>query len=108
MSGDDALAVPMISVGACGVISVASNVIPAEVVATIHAALDNDFVKARELHLKYHQLFSDMFVDTNPIPVKAAMAMKGMINETYRLPMCAMDESKKAILRATLEAAGVL
>jgi len=108
MSGDDALAVPMISVGACGVISVASNVIPAEVVATIHAALNNDFVKARELHLKYHQLFSDMFVDTNPIPVKAAMAMKGMINETYRLPMCAMDESKKAILRATLEATGVL
>ena len=108
MSGDDALALPMISVGACGVISVASNVIPAEVVSIIHAALGDDFVKARELHLKYHQLFSDMFIDTNPIPVKAAMAMKGLIQETYRLPMCALDDGKKAILRATLEQAGVL
>ena len=108
MSGDDALALPMISVGACGVISVASNLIPAEVVSVVHAALNGDFETARELHLKYHQLFSDMFVDTNPIPIKAAMAMKGMIEETYRLPMCAMDESKKVILRNTLENAGVL
>ena len=108
MSGDDALALPMISVGACGVISVASNVIPAEVVSIVHAALDHDFVKARELHLKYHQLFSDMFIDTNPIPVKAAMAMKGLIEETYRLPMCSTTDDKKAVLRATLEAAGVL
>jgi len=108
MSGDDALALPMISVGACGVISVASNLIPAEVVSVVHAALKGDFETARELHLKYHQLFSDMFVDTNPIPIKAAMAMKGMIEETYRLPMCAMDESKKVILRNTLENAGVL
>ncbi|MCK4564202.1 MAG: dihydrodipicolinate synthase family protein, partial [Verrucomicrobia bacterium] len=85
-----------------------SNVIPAEVVAIIHAALDNDFVKARELHLKYHQLFSDMFIDTNPIPVKAAMAMRGLIEETYRLPMCPMTDAKKDVLRASMESAGVL
>ena len=108
MSGDDALALPMISVGACGVISVVSNLIPAEVVAIIHAALAGDYATAQKLHLKYHQLFSDMFIDTNPIPVKAAMAMKGLIEETYRLPMCSMTAEKKAVLRASLEAVGVL
>lgn len=108
LSGDDSLALPMISVGACGVISVASNVIPSEVVAIIHAALDGDYATARKLHLKYHQLFSDMFIDTNPIPVKAAMAMKGLIEETYRLPMCSMTEDKKAVLEASLKNAGAL
>ena len=108
LSGDDALALPMISVGACGVISVASNLIPAEVVSLVHAALAGDYAIAQQLHLKYHPIFSDMFIDTNPIPVKAAMAMKGLIEETYRLPMCSMEEAKKEVLRATLESAGVL
>lgn len=108
MSGDDALAVPMIKEGACGVISVASNIIPAEVVALIRAALAGDYATAGELHLKYEQLFSDLFIDTNPIPIKAAMAMNGLLDETYRLPMCSMSDDKKAVLEASLKNAGVL
>jgi len=108
VSGDDALALPMVAVGGCGVISVVSNVIPAQMVEMIHAALDGDFALARQMHLKYHQLFSDMFIDTNPIPVKAAMVMKGMIEEVYRLPMCPLDEAKKTVLEKTLFEAGVL
>jgi len=60
------------------------------------------------LHDKYTQLFDDLFIDTNPIPIKAAMAMKGMLEETYRLPMCSMTNEDKAVLRASLETAGVL
>ena len=74
LSGDDSLALPMIKEGALGVISVASNIIPAEVVALISAALDGNFALAEELDQKYAQLFDDLFIDTNPIPIKAAMA----------------------------------
>lgn len=108
LCGDDSLALPMISVGACGVISVASNLVPSEVVALVGAALAGDFETARALHLKYHRLFGDLFIDTNPIPVKAAMAMKGMIAETYRLPLCETTEANKAVLRKTMENAGIL
>jgi 4-hydroxy-tetrahydrodipicolinate synthase len=108
LSGDDSLALPMIKEGALGVISVASNIIPAEVVALVSAALEGDYATAQGLHEKYAQLFDDLFIDTNPIPIKAAMAMKGMIEETYRLPMCPTTEGNKAVLRATLEKTGVL
>ncbi len=108
LSGDDALTLPMISVGACGVISVASNVIPFEVTELVHAALKGDFAKALELHRKYYQLFCDMFIDTNPIPVKAALAMQGKIAETYRLPLCEMDEKAKAILAKTMKSVELL
>jgi 4-hydroxy-tetrahydrodipicolinate synthase len=108
LSGDDSLALPMIREGALGVISVASNIIPAEVVALVQAALDGDFETAQGLHNKYAQLFDDIFIDTNPIPIKAALAMKGMIEETYRLPMCSTTDENKAVLRASLEAVGIL
>ncbi len=108
LSGDDSLALPMIKEGACGVISVASNIIPAEVVALVHAALDGQFEVAQELHDKYEPLFNDLFIDTNPIPIKAAMAMKGLLDEVYRLPMCSTTDENKAVLRRSLESAGVL
>ena len=108
LSGDDSLALPMIREGAQGVISVASNIIPAEVVALVSAALDGDDETAQGLHDKYAKTFDDLFIDTNPIPIKAAMAMKGLIDETYRLPMCSTTDENKAVLRKTLEAAGVL
>ncbi|NLX25595.1 MAG: 4-hydroxy-tetrahydrodipicolinate synthase [Lentisphaerae bacterium] len=108
LSGDDSLALPMIREGALGVISVASNIIPAEVVALVQAALSGDFKQAQALHDRYAKTFDDLFIDTNPIPIKAAMAMKGMIEEVYRLPMCSTTDEKKAALRATLEAAGIL
>ena len=108
LSGDDALALPMIEEGAIGVISVASNIIPAELVALVKHALAGERDEAQALHDKYAQTFKDLFIDTNPIPIKAAMAMKGMIEEVYRLPMCSTTDENKAVLRATLEAAGVL
>lgn len=108
LSGDDQLALPMISVGAQGVISVASNVIPSQVTELIHSALDGNWKRALELHRKYYQLFNDMFIDTNPIPVKSAMAMMGLIEEVYRLPLCPMSEALREKLRQTLKNSGVL
>ncbi len=104
LSGDDSLTLPMLAVGARGVISVASNVIPKAMVDMVQAALEGRWAQARDLHLRYYRLFRDLFMDSNPIPVKAAMAMMGFIDEVYRLPLCAMSESKKVALRETLKA----
>ncbi|MEN7972199.1 MAG: 4-hydroxy-tetrahydrodipicolinate synthase [Verrucomicrobiota bacterium] len=108
VSGDDSLALPMIKEGACGVISVASNIIPAEMSSLIQAALAGDYETAQSMHDKYAKVFDDLFIDTNPIPIKAAMAMKGMLEEIYRLPMCSTTDENKAVLRTTLEVAGIL
>jgi 4-hydroxy-tetrahydrodipicolinate synthase len=108
ISGDDSLALPMIREGARGVVSVASNIIPAEMVTLVSAALAGDFETAQSLHDRYLQVFDDLFIDTSPIPVKAAMAMMGMIRETYRLPLCSTTDENKAVLRRTLESAGLL
>ena len=107
LSGDDSLTLPMMSVGACGVISVVSNVIPAEVSDMVRAALAGDFAKACALHLQWFALFRDLFIDTSPIPVKYAMARLGKIEETYRLPLCETSEKNKGILDATLQALGL-
>jgi len=108
LSGDDSLALPMIKEGALGVISVASNIIPSEVVALVSAALAADDGTAQSLHDKYAQLFDDLFIDTYPIPIKAAMAMKGLLEETYRLPMCSTTDENKVVLEASLKNSGVL
>jgi 4-hydroxy-tetrahydrodipicolinate synthase len=108
VSGDDALTLPMLALGAAGVVSVASNIVPHEVVALVrHAAADN-WSAARQAHYDLHDLFTALFLDTNPVPVKAAMAMLGLINEVYRLPLCAANDPVKAQLRATLHARGLL
>jgi 4-hydroxy-tetrahydrodipicolinate synthase len=108
LSGDDGLTLPMISVGASGVISVAANLIPKEMSHFVRLALAGDFAKALEMHRTYYQLFSDVFIDTNPIPVKAALAMMGLIKEVYRLPLCELSPEKRQTLNHTLESAGVL
>ncbi len=108
LSGDDSLTLPMMLVGASGVISVASNIIPAEITQMTHLALEGNWEEARALHGKYHCLFCDLFIDTNPIPVKAAMAMMGLLDDVYRLPLCVLPDDKKAALRETLQEAGVL
>jgi len=108
ISGDDSLALPMIREGAVGVISVASNIIPAAVVELVRHALAGEFEQAQACHDRYARLFTDLFVDTNPIPIKAAMAMLGMIEEVYRLPLCSTTDENKAIVRRTLEETGVL
>jgi len=102
LSGDDALALPMIRDGALGVISVASNVVPGVVASLIHTALKGEWAAAQLLHDQYLNLFSGMFVDTNPIPVKAALAMMGKIEEVYRLPLCEMSPEKRDELREIL------
>ena len=108
LSGDDSLTLPMMSVGALGVISVVSNVAPKPVADMVHAALKGDWAEARALHLKYYRLFTDLFIDTNPIPVKAAMAMMGLIEEVYRLPLCEMSDKLKNQLREVLKQLGLV
>ncbi len=102
LSGDDMLAFPMIAVGAQGVISVASNVAPGLVSKMINAALAGDMANAAALHKRLYRLFRDLFIDTNPIPVKCALALMGRIEEVYRLPLCETSDACRAQIRATL------
>ena len=102
LSGDDGLTLPMMIIGAVGVISVASNVAPRPVADLVHHALAGRWNEARALHLQYYRLFSDLFLDTNPIPVKTALALMGRMEEAFRLPMCEMSEPLKKKLEATL------
>lgn len=104
LSGDDTLTLPMMIVGAKGVISVASNVVPRAVADMVHAALRGDWAQAQMLHRKYYRLFVDLFLDTNPIPVKAALAMMGQIKEVYRLPLCETSPVIRQKLAETLRA----
>ncbi len=108
LSGDDSLTLPMIAVGATGVISVCSNVIPREMSDLVALALEGDFAAARRIHDRCYPLFRDMFCDTNPIPVKAALAMMGKLDLTYRLPLCEPDEPTAQRIRATLAALGII
>jgi 4-hydroxy-tetrahydrodipicolinate synthase len=107
-SGDDPLTLPMMSVGACGVISVASNVAPKAVADLVHAAAAGRWDEARRLHYQYYSLFTDVFLETNPIPVKAAMEMAGLGPAFYRLPLCEMGAENREKLRATLRKTGLL
>ena len=91
LSGDDSLTLPLMSVGARGVVSVAANVAPRMVADMTRHASSGDFAAARELHLKLFPLFGGLFVETNPIPVKAALAMQGRIVAEVRLPMTEMS-----------------
>lgn len=103
LSGDDSLTLPMMSVGAKGIISVASNVFPAELKEMVELCLDGKFTEALPIHRKFYRLFKDLFIETNPIPVKAAMAMRGMIEEEYRLPLCEMSAGNRQILETTMK-----
>jgi len=107
-SGDDSLTLPFMSVGANGVISVASNLIPREVSAMVKAYAAGEVKKAAQLHARYYSVFKDLFVETNPVPIKAALAMRGDLVEEYRLPLVSMTDANRAKLKATLKAAGIL
>ena len=104
LSGDDALTLPMLSVGAQGVISVASNVAPRQVAEMVAAARRGDYAAATAAHRRLYPLFRDLFLDTNPVPVKAALALMGRIEPVYRLPLCEPSEKVLAQLRQTLAA----
>lgn len=109
ISGDDSLTLPIASVGGKGVISVVANIVPADVKAMTDLILEGDFTSALKWHKKLFALSKNMLgLATNPIPIKEAMAMLNMAPEELRLPMTAMGEDKKAILRRTLEDYGLL
>jgi 4-hydroxy-tetrahydrodipicolinate synthase len=108
LSGDDSLTLPMISVGACGVISVASNVIPDEMSALVKFALADDLAAARELHRAFYPLLRDLFIDTNPIPVKTALALMGRVGPAFRLPLCEPPEPVREQLNRTLRSLNIL
>ncbi|MFA7074738.1 MAG: 4-hydroxy-tetrahydrodipicolinate synthase [Endomicrobiaceae bacterium] len=108
LSGDDSLTLPVMSIGGCGVISVLSNILPKEVADLVNAVLKGDFKKAVEMHYKFYPLVKAMFVETNPIPVKAAMEMMGLCSGDLRLPMCSISDANKENLRNILQNYGLL
>ena len=108
LSGDDSLTLPMLSVGACGVISVLSNILPKETSELCRAALTGDYAKARKLHLKLFPLIKALFVETNPIPVKAAAHAAGLCANELRLPLTPISPEGWQTLRQELERTGLL
>jgi 4-hydroxy-tetrahydrodipicolinate synthase len=108
LSGDDAITLPVISLGGRGVISVVSNEIPAEMSQMTRLALHGDFASAREIHRRYHPLMEINFVESNPIPVKAAMAEMGLLEAVWRLPLVAPKAENQARIRAVLESLGLV
>ena len=102
LSGDDSLTIPFLSVGAVGVISVASNLIPAEVSKMVRLWLAGDAAGASALHARFYQLFKDLFIEPNPVPVKFALSLQGKMSPEVRLPLCEMSAASQAILRKTL------
>jgi 4-hydroxy-tetrahydrodipicolinate synthase len=109
LSGDDSMTLPIASVGGKGVISVVANIVPADVKAMTDLILEGDLVSARQWHNKLFALSRNMLsLATNPIPIKAAVAMLNLASEELRLPMTPLNEDKKEILRQTLETYGLL
>ena len=108
LSGDDALTLPFMALGAQGVVSVASNIIPRQVSRMVKAFAAGDIKTAQQLHRKYYGVFKDLFIETNPSPVKAAMAMMGLVENEFRLPMVPITSKSEQVLRNTLVKCGVL
>jgi 4-hydroxy-tetrahydrodipicolinate synthase len=108
LSGDDAITLPVIAVGGVGVISVAGNEIPHEMAEMTRAALNNDWASARQIQRKYLALMQANFIETNPLPVKAVLAMMGKLEEIYRLPLVPMRRDARAKLQRIAAEAGVI
>jgi len=102
LSGDDVFTLPLLAIGGKGVISVASNIIPADMAALVDAFEAKDMDKAKALHQKMSRLFDLLFIEVNPTPVKAALALMGKIKYEYRLPLCKMAESNLEKLRKAM------
>ena len=102
LSGDDNLTLPLLAIGGHGVVSVIANILPRETAEMVHAALDGDWKRARDLHYRLFPLARAAFLETNPIPIKEAMAMAGMLEPEFRLPMCRMSDANRERLRAIL------
>src|SRR5881392_2351360 len=103
LSGDDSLTLPFMAVGAVGVVSVASNLFPAELCALVRACESGDLKSAEQLHRKLLPLFKDLFIEPNPVPVKTALGWHGAMSGEVRLPLCEVSETNQARLRKTLD-----
>src|SRR5262249_43522260 len=108
LSGDDAITLPLMALGGRGVISVASNEIPAEMTHLTTQALRGDFDGAREIHRRYHPLMEINFVESNPIPVKTALAEMELLEPVWRLPLVPPKAENRARIRAVLESLGLV
>jgi 4-hydroxy-tetrahydrodipicolinate synthase len=108
VSGDDSLTLPFLSVGAIGVISVASNVIPREVGQLVRAWLDGKPDTARRLHAQFYRLFKELFIETNPVPIKTALALQGRMTPDLRLPLVPLTDANLNRLRQVLSDYGLL
>ena len=108
LSGDDNMGLPIIALGGKGIISVASNVIPKKMETLVKLCLEGKMAEARELHYQLLPFFKAIFVETNPIPVKYAASLMGKCAEVYRLPLCEMDDAKKASIKKTMQELGLL
>ena len=108
VSGDDNLTLPLLAIGGRGVISVASHLVPRRMVEMFDKFMAGDLDGARKVYYELLPLFRAMFLETNPIPVKTALAMMGMIKPEFRLPMCAMGEANQAKLRELLQSYGLV
>lgn len=102
-SGDDGLTVPILSIGGCGVVSVASHIIGKPINDMVTAFLDGDTLKARQLHLEYFDAFKDLFCDSNPVPVKYALSQMGFDTADVRLPLVPLDDQGKQIIDTLLK-----
>ncbi|HXW61297.1 MAG TPA: 4-hydroxy-tetrahydrodipicolinate synthase [Candidatus Acidoferrales bacterium] len=108
LSGDDAITLPLMALGGKGLISVSSNEIPAEMTRIVELALQNDFSAAREIHRRYSRVMEANFIETNPGPVKAAMALMGLLEPVFRLPLVAPKPESLAKIRSALETVGLV
>jgi 4-hydroxy-tetrahydrodipicolinate synthase len=103
LSGDDNLGLPIIALGGTGIVSVASNIIPRQMETLVKLCQGGNLAEARTLHYELLPFFKTLFIETNPIPVKYAASLLGKCTDTYRLPMCEMDDVKKAAMKKALQ-----
>ncbi len=108
LSGDDALTLPIISVGGKGVVSVASNIVPKEMSDMVRYALNGDIEKARQIHYNLYPIFKILFIETNPIPVKTALSLMGMIKDEWRLPLTPPSDENYKKIEETIKKYGVI
>ena len=108
LSGDDNITLPLLVIGGSGVVSVIANIVPRETADLVHAALEGDWKRARDLHYRLFPLARAAFLETNPIPIKEAMALAGMLEPEFRLPMCRMSDANREKLRTILKPYGLI
>jgi len=103
MSGDDSLTLPFMALGSTGVVSVVANIVPDKVHNLTQSLIEGKCAEARRIHFEIMDLCKAMFIETNPLPVKTALSMMGMVREEWRLPLCAMEKENRIKLRSVLE-----